>query len=330
MTTVLRHLFRVQQTLLAVNSTYIRSASMDDSFRTEPRFQLQGSYRNMNKITEKIVPAMNEDELERLIVDHYVGEAQTLTTGAEANLLKFAELRGTLTPEQAERWAAIKKEFARQRLMGGAEDDPVARVTGVLATLGDQIGGIQQALAADRASTDLQRLAEELAAVRTTLQQGSQGSSEVGERLEKVGNWLGHIHRTLGSRKELDAQVGQIASHLAGMQHTAEQSTAALRQLRMLDWLVPRLDQVSSSADVARVRRAVLAEAVGALDGDAAAPTPVAPGDTALAAALPVIHALVLRVSALVRDRLPEAEQEVFMDHLRRQVAGAVTALADD
>ena len=29
-----------------------------------------------------------------LISDHYIGEAQTLTTGAEQNLLKLAELRG--------------------------------------------------------------------------------------------------------------------------------------------------------------------------------------------------------------------------------------------
>ena len=69
--------------------------------RTEPPFKLQGSYRNMNKLAEKVVPAMNDDELERLIDDHYPGESQTLTTGAEQNLLKLAELRGRLTPEQA-------------------------------------------------------------------------------------------------------------------------------------------------------------------------------------------------------------------------------------
>ena len=79
---------------MSVNAEYIRSASMDDAFRTEPPFKLQGSYRNMNKLAEKIVPVMNEDELESLIEDHYQGEAQTLTTGAEHNLLKLAELRG--------------------------------------------------------------------------------------------------------------------------------------------------------------------------------------------------------------------------------------------
>ncbi len=45
---------------------------------------------------------MNDDELNALIDDHYRGEAQTLTTGAEANLLKLGELRGTLTDVEAE------------------------------------------------------------------------------------------------------------------------------------------------------------------------------------------------------------------------------------
>ena len=67
----------------------------------------------MNKLAEKIVPVMNDAELEALIDDHYLGEAQTLTTGAEANLLKLAELRGRLTPEQAARWAEVKAGYLR-------------------------------------------------------------------------------------------------------------------------------------------------------------------------------------------------------------------------
>ena len=69
----------------------------------------------MNKLAEKIVPVMNDDELERLIDDHYLGEAQTLTTGAEENLLKLAELRGRLTAEQARRWAEVKAGYLRAR-----------------------------------------------------------------------------------------------------------------------------------------------------------------------------------------------------------------------
>jgi len=77
----------------------------------------------MNKLAEKVVPVMNEKELELLIDDHYAGEAQTLTTGAEHNLLKLAELRGRMTPKQAERWAEIKRGFARVQLFGATEGD---------------------------------------------------------------------------------------------------------------------------------------------------------------------------------------------------------------
>jgi hypothetical protein len=63
----------------------------------------------MNKMAEKVVAAMTADELELLVDDHYRGEAQTLTTAAEQNLLKLAELRGRQSPAQAERW--IKAEI---------------------------------------------------------------------------------------------------------------------------------------------------------------------------------------------------------------------------
>ncbi len=143
---VLQRLFKIQQTLLKVNQTYIASASTDDKYRTEPPFKLQGSYRNMNKLAEKTVAAMTEAELQRLLEDHYVGEAQTLTTGAETNLLKLAELRGALSAEQAARWKDIKLEYVRVKKLGGAEDDPVTRVTGQLSDLGGQLLGIRSAL----------------------------------------------------------------------------------------------------------------------------------------------------------------------------------------
>ncbi|WP_059013310.1 DNA repair ATPase [Streptomyces specialis] len=112
---VLRKLLHVQRTTLAVNAAYIASAGQDDATRTEPPFRLQGSYRNTNKLAERIVPVMDDAELEAVIDDHYLAEAQTLTTGAEANLLKLAELRGRLTPEQAARWAEIKRTWAVSR-----------------------------------------------------------------------------------------------------------------------------------------------------------------------------------------------------------------------
>jgi hypothetical protein len=146
---VLQKLIRVQQTLLAVNQQYILSASQQDAYRTEPPFKLQGSYRNMNKLAEKVVAAMNDEELERVIDDHYLGEAQTLTKGAEENLLKLAEMRGRNTPKQQERWSEIKKSFVRNLRMGGAEDDPATRLTGQLSLVSEKLEDIGESI--DRA-----------------------------------------------------------------------------------------------------------------------------------------------------------------------------------
>src|SRR5690606_28426972 len=100
---------------------------------------LQGSYRNMNKIAEKVVAAMTPAELETLIDDHYRSESQTLTTAAEQNLLKLAELRGRMTPEQQARWTEIKSELARKRRLGGEESDPVVRLMSVLDGVGSEL-----------------------------------------------------------------------------------------------------------------------------------------------------------------------------------------------
>lgn len=142
---VTKKLMRVRDTILRVNLEYIRSAAMEDAYRNEPPFKLQGSYRNMNRIAEKILPIMTDEEVEGVIVDHYGNESQTLTTGAEANLLKFRELEGMLDEEGAARWAEIRKGFQKQKLLGaGGEDDPVARVVAQLSAFQDgldRIGG---------------------------------------------------------------------------------------------------------------------------------------------------------------------------------------------
>ncbi|MEU4540359.1 DNA repair ATPase [Streptosporangium sp. NPDC023825] len=150
---VLRKLLRIQRVVLANNQAYIASAAQADASRTEPPFQLQGSYRNMNKLAARVVPVMNDAELEAVIDDHYLGEAQTLTSGAEANLLKLAELRGTMTPGQAERWAEVKAAYLRSQALGGAEDDPMTRAVGAVGLLADRVStAIEHA--ADRLSPE--------------------------------------------------------------------------------------------------------------------------------------------------------------------------------
>ncbi|MFI8459227.1 DNA repair ATPase [Kitasatospora sp. NPDC085464] len=109
MTAVLAGLLHLRTTVLAVNRAYLDSAAQDDRTRTEPPFLLQGSYRNMAKLAQRLDPALTRPELDALLTDHYRAEAQPLGAEAEAQLLKLAELRGALTPEQAQRWEELKR-----------------------------------------------------------------------------------------------------------------------------------------------------------------------------------------------------------------------------
>jgi ATPase involved in DNA repair/ATPase family associated with various cellular activities (AAA) len=126
--TLLQRLFRARDLLLKVNLAYIESAAQQEAYRAAPPFKLQGSYRNMTKLAGKITPLMRDDELDALLRDHYRGEAQTLTTGAEENLLRLAQLLGSPTPEESARWTAICEEFVRQRKLGGADVDGSQRI----------------------------------------------------------------------------------------------------------------------------------------------------------------------------------------------------------
>jgi hypothetical protein len=141
---VLERLIGLRDIVYAVNQQYIASAAQADGYRTEPPFRLQGSYRNMNKLAEKVSAVMNAAELRQLVDDHYTGEAQLLTTGAEENLLKLAELRGTLDATQTARWAQIKRDFLRVKAMGADDADAGQRVVAQLADLVEGVRALQR------------------------------------------------------------------------------------------------------------------------------------------------------------------------------------------
>ena len=146
---VMKKLLRVRDVVLRVNEEYIASAAQADAYRTEPPFKLQGSYRNMNRKAEKVSGVMNDSELEALIQQHYQNEAQTLTKGAEANLLKLKEMTNAITPTQFERWDEIKKTFGKNLVLGGSgADDPVTQVVQRLSACYDGIAAIREVLAA--------------------------------------------------------------------------------------------------------------------------------------------------------------------------------------
>ncbi len=139
---ILKKLFVIRDVVLSVNQQYITSAAQADKYRSEPSFKLQGSYRNMNKMAEKISAVMNEAELMQVIEDHYLGEAQLLTAGAEENLLKLAELRGNMTDTQQARWKQIKDDFLRSKAMGGDDADTGQKVVGQLLDLAKGVESI--------------------------------------------------------------------------------------------------------------------------------------------------------------------------------------------
>lgn len=144
---VMTKLLWLRESVYKVNQEYIRSAGQNDAYRTEPTFKLQGSYRNMNRLAEKVVPIMNDQELNALLLDHYKNESQTLTHGAESNYLKFLEIIDQLNDEQRIRWDDIKKKFRKNLLFGGQdENDPVGRVVKQLSGVGGELDEIREAI----------------------------------------------------------------------------------------------------------------------------------------------------------------------------------------
>ena len=140
-------MLRIRDVILKVNMEYIRSAAQAEEYRTEPSFKLQGSYRNMNKLAEKIVPVMNEAELETLILSHYEGESQTLTSGAESNFLKLKEMMEQMSDEEIARWAEIKKTFNKNKIFNNMdENNPMSQVIAQLSKFVDGLDGIKEAL----------------------------------------------------------------------------------------------------------------------------------------------------------------------------------------
>jgi hypothetical protein len=144
---VMKKLLVARDVILKVNREYIDSAAQADEYRTEPAFKLQGSYRDMNKIAEQLAPIMNDEELDVLINSHYQNQAQTLTSGAQANLLKLQELMGKLVGDDLQRWEDICRTFKRNLLLGAANDDSqIGQVIAQLTTFSEGLNDIRKTL----------------------------------------------------------------------------------------------------------------------------------------------------------------------------------------
>lgn len=144
---ILQKLIQVRDVVLKVNQQYIQSAAMEEQYRVEPSFKLQGSYRNMNKMAEKIVPIMNEEELKLLILSTYENESQTLTSSAEANLLKFKSMLDWQTEADQERWEELKAIFKKsQKMKGFGGGNQMGMILSQMEALTNGLEGIREAL----------------------------------------------------------------------------------------------------------------------------------------------------------------------------------------
>ena len=146
-TSVLRKVVNIRDAVLKVNAAYIKSAAMEDEYRIEPVFKLQGSYRDMNKLVGKVVPIMDEKELQRLVLSHYESESQTLTSSAEANLLKFKELVNMLNTEDKVRWNNIRETFVKNnKLKSFGNKNEMAQMLAQMMQFSDNLAGIKTVL----------------------------------------------------------------------------------------------------------------------------------------------------------------------------------------
>ncbi|MBA56303.1 MAG: DNA repair protein [Pseudomonadales bacterium] len=246
----LKKLFVVQAVVLKVNQQYIESAAQDERFRTEPPFKLQGSYRNMNKLAEKVTPVMTDSELEQLLNDHYLGESQLLTTGTEANLLKLKELRGVLNPAETQRWEAIKQEFRRLKQIGGDDADVGVRVVSQLNAMSQ---GIEKAVAALSSRPDTQASSHHNEALQQSLQSIADAMAKMTTHVEVVNQPVPGIDLLLkGLVSTLEGSIFPLVKAMDGKidldLKTHHKMGAILDQLRTLEASMLRMKHTSRAS----------------------------------------------------------------------------------
>lgn len=136
-TAALSHLLRVRDVLLKVNAAYIQSATVDDHLRGEPAFLLQGSYRNMARIAQRVLPAMTAGEVDTLVADHYRAESQTLAAAAGWNLLKLRSVIGQATAADLAELDELRERWQDSNVAG----DPLAVMANALSDIAAAMGG---------------------------------------------------------------------------------------------------------------------------------------------------------------------------------------------
>ena len=286
---LLQRLFKVRDVLLKVNLAYIASAAQDDRYRDAPPFRLQGSYRNMARLAPQVTPLMQDEELDTLLRDHYRGEAQTLTTGAEENLLQLVHLIGRPTAEEQQRWNQIRGDFQRQRKLGAAEDDPSVRVTRGLLDIARSVEALQPRQATEQLTEQiarpLQAIAERLA--EPTPVQQAQGAA------------LARIEPALTALAELARHLQQGTTQTQTQMHASLQATA--QALQALQASTQALHTHSDRAESQRMVDALLSLSV-----------------TYRQLIMPLVRAVETRVGADAKMHQEVERLEGMIDNLRK------------
>lgn len=244
---VLRKLAGIRDIVLRVNQEYIASAAQADEFRTEPAFRLQGSYRNMNRLAEKIAPIMNDAEVRAIVIAHYRNESQTLTSGAEANMLKLKALLEMQTSEEEARWEGIKRTFKRNQITRGADtSDPVGRLVAQLATFQGGLESIRDTLdqrlataakSEPKPAVDADALAKTIEALRASLESRNAtpvgGGADMAVVVKQFTDGMKALRVEL-SRALRTAHSGQLAQKVDSLTHELEQLHATLSSVEDL------------------------------------------------------------------------------------------------
>lgn len=247
---VMRKLLHVRDVVLRVNRAYIRSAAQADAYRTEPPFKLQGSYRNMNRIAERVAGVMNQNELQTLIVSNYEQDAQTLTTDNEANVLKFKEILGILSTDEKERWDSIKYAFVESVRMSGMDsEDQAGQLMRQLASMRDGLESIRQVISrAIAASGDgsEERMDARIDSLRHSL---TASGSQLAETLQGTTKQLEHI---------IEQQTLAPPDQKVFVQHKVPRVLADLVKGQfhlMQEWLRPLLtESLDNGRDLSQLR----------------------------------------------------------------------------
>nr|MCS5632349.1 AAA family ATPase [Pirellulaceae bacterium] len=245
----MKKLLRVRDVVLDVNREYIRSAAQDDDYRTEPIFKLQGSYRNMNRIAEKVLAIMNAEELETLILSNYENDSQTLTSDAEANMLKLRVMCGWATEQDDQRWADICKAFLQNvKMRGVGADDQAGQIILQLQGFSDGLDGIRQTI-----DHGVAGLAEKAAS--TVVQAGDSNSEQTNDALLTLAEELRNY--TTGT---IAVDPADGVQRVAVMHKVPKSILAVLEnQFHLMnDWMKPIMENQQGNAEgIERLRQTV-------------------------------------------------------------------------